>query len=223
MSLTYGPSIVMNGLVFYVDAANTRSYPGSGTAWRDLSGNGNTGTLTNGPTFSSANGGVITFDGTDDFIDTSNNVGLLPTAGLTITCWIKTSVADKFLVDKANTALTSGYLLAGTGSGTCVFYINSINVASSATINSNTWKQITAVWVPSTALRIYINGDLDNSNITSVPASITDPSVNLWIGRRRTVADYWNGNISSVSIYNLAFNADQIRQNFNALRGRYGI
>jgi len=63
-----GPNIVTSGLVLQLDAANTKSYPGSGTTWTDLSGNGNNGTLTNSPTFSSANGGIFTFNGTNQFI-----------------------------------------------------------------------------------------------------------------------------------------------------------
>ncbi len=67
-----GPNIITNGLILELDAANRKSYPGSGTTWTDLSGNGNTGTLTNGPTFSSANGGSIVFDGVDDYVNCGN-------------------------------------------------------------------------------------------------------------------------------------------------------
>ena len=59
--------IVTDGLVFYVDAGNSNSYPGSGTTWSDLIGS-NDGALTNGPTFDSANGGSIVFDGTNDYV-----------------------------------------------------------------------------------------------------------------------------------------------------------
>ena len=58
--------IVRSGLVLHLDAARPASYPGSGTTWTDLSGQGNNGTLTNGPTYSSANGGSIVLDGTND-------------------------------------------------------------------------------------------------------------------------------------------------------------
>ena len=68
MGLAHSPSLVMNGLVLALDAANPKSYPGSGTTWTDLSGRGNTGTLTNGPTYSSANGGSLVFDGTNDYV-----------------------------------------------------------------------------------------------------------------------------------------------------------
>ena len=68
-----GPNIITDGLVLALDAANSRSYPGTGTTWSDLSGNGNSGTLTNGPTFNSGNGGSIVFDGVDDNISFSGN------------------------------------------------------------------------------------------------------------------------------------------------------
>ena len=67
MAFGNGPYIVTNGLVLALDAADRNSYPGSGTTWTDVSGNGNNGTLTNGPTFNSANGGCIVFDGVDDY------------------------------------------------------------------------------------------------------------------------------------------------------------
>ena len=66
--MKFGKSIVTDGLVLHIDAANKKSYPGSGTTITDLSGNANKGTLTNGPTFSSAKHGSIAFDGTNDQI-----------------------------------------------------------------------------------------------------------------------------------------------------------
>jgi len=71
MSLSRGPKIISNGLVLYLDAANNKSYPRTGTTWYDLSGNNNNGTLTNGPTFNSANGGSIVYDGADDSVNLS--------------------------------------------------------------------------------------------------------------------------------------------------------
>ena len=73
MGVFAGPEVVEDGLVLALDAGNTKSYPGSGTTWTDLSGNGNNGTLTNGPTYSSSNGGSIVFDGVNDFVDISNS------------------------------------------------------------------------------------------------------------------------------------------------------
>jgi hypothetical protein len=73
MAASSGPDIVDSGLVLALDAADRNSYPGSGTTWTDLTGRGNTGTLTNGPTYSSANGGSLSFDGTDDSVNTLLN------------------------------------------------------------------------------------------------------------------------------------------------------
>ena len=69
MSINYNPRIVTDGLVLLLDAGNTKSYPGTGTTWTDISRNGNNGTLTNGPTFDSANGGSLVFDGVDDYVN----------------------------------------------------------------------------------------------------------------------------------------------------------
>ena len=86
MGLAHSPSIVMNGLVLALDAANSKSYPGSGTTWTDLSGNSNTGTLTNGPTYNSANGGSIVFDGVDDGVNIPHNSNIDIRNQITIEC-----------------------------------------------------------------------------------------------------------------------------------------
>ena len=76
MALVHSPKIVTDDLVLYYDAANTKSYPGTGTTWTDLSGNGVTGTLVNGATFNSGNGGYIVFDGANDYVSTINDIVL---------------------------------------------------------------------------------------------------------------------------------------------------
>ena len=74
MAILYNPGIITNRLVMCLDAANIKSYPGTGTAWSDLSGNGNTGTLTNGPVYNSGNGGYISFDGSNDYAITTTSL-----------------------------------------------------------------------------------------------------------------------------------------------------
>lgn len=76
MSYHNGPKIVSEGLVLYLDAANSKSYSGTGTTWTDLSGNSNNATLVNGPTYSSLNGGGIVLDATDDFISITPSASL---------------------------------------------------------------------------------------------------------------------------------------------------
>ena len=111
MGISGGPYIVRDSsLVLELDAADKNSYIGSGTVWNNLSVNANNGTLTNGPTFSSTNNGNIVFDGTNDYIAFTDS-GLIPTTGLTVSAWFKTTVADRWLVDKSAGGNINGYKL----------------------------------------------------------------------------------------------------------------
>jgi len=220
------PSIVTSGLVLNLDAANNKSYPGSGTTWTDLSGNGNNGTLTNFGSqtiWNKDNGGSIVFDGTNDYASFSD-ANLLPTAGLTVCAWFKTTVANKWIIDKSNGGITNGYLLAGTSAGNMVFYINNISVNSNpSTVTSGLWINIVGTWTPSNSLILYQNGVQVATNTTSIPATINNPSANLQIGRRATAVDYWNGNIAQTQIYNRALTASEVLQNYNALKSRFNL
>ena len=105
--MNYGPKIVRSGLVLTLDAADRKSYAGSGTAWNDLSGNSINGTLTNGPTFSSVNGGSIVFDGIDDFISLGTPSALKFASGsFTVDMWFKTNnaVSPQMLISYGNDA-----------------------------------------------------------------------------------------------------------------------
>jgi len=97
MAFNYSPKVTTDGLVLYLDAANTRSYPGSGTTWSDLSRSSNNGTLINGPTFNSANLGSIVFDGTNDYSEvTSRNTNLefQPTSGYSCMVFYKSTATS---------------------------------------------------------------------------------------------------------------------------------
>ena len=96
MSLSHSPSIVTSGLVLCLDAANTRSYPGSGTSWYNLAGTINTGVLTNGPTYGSTNLGSIVFDGVDDYVDMPANMGSM--ANYTIMFWARRDAESRMPV-----------------------------------------------------------------------------------------------------------------------------
>jgi hypothetical protein len=222
----YGRGIVEDGLVLNLDAGVSSSYPGSGTTWTDLSGSGNTGTLTNGPTYSSANGGALVFDGTNDFIDFTSDFNLLPTAGLTVSVWFKTTVADRWLVNKTSNISTNGYVLISNGAGLMQFGVAGAPGASVSTpsaITTGAWINIVGTWTPSTSLLMYQNGTQVTSNTTSIPASITNPSVNIEIGRNVAGTDNWNGSLSQLLIYSRALTAQEISQNYNALKNRFGL
>ena len=94
MSLYHSPQISLNGLVLCLDAANPKSYPGSGTTWTDLSGNGNNGTLVNGVGYSSDNLGSLVFDGANDYVN-AGNLGSFYSQG-TISYWMNSSAVENF-------------------------------------------------------------------------------------------------------------------------------
>jgi hypothetical protein len=226
MSIQYSPKIITDGLVLALDAANVKSYPGSGTSWVNLNGNNNNGTLTNGPTFDGGNGGSIVVDGVNDYIDFSDS-GLLPTVGLTVSTWYKTSVADKWLVDKAAGNLDStGYKLISNSDGSLSCFVNATSVGTAAgfiAANAGRWMNIVFTWTPSTSIILYSQGTQLNINTTSIPASINNPSANLRVAGRANNTDYWNGNVAQVFIYGRALSSDQVLQNFNATRSRFGV
>jgi predicted outer membrane repeat protein len=237
MSLSRGPKIISNGLVLYLDAANNKSYPRTGTTWYDLSQNNYTGTLTNGPTFNSANGGSIVFDGTNDYVDTVNTGTTFQFANVTFTVslWIKTtSSTGGVIISKGATASTAGWLFqfdsSGTVSGTTKGStgINTYNRSSTATVNNNTWRNIVSVYTTNTTTlgsnttSIYIDGVLSNGTGTLGGAVYATTTDTIQIGRRPT-GDYWSGSVSNIQIYSRLLNANEILQNYNATRKRYGL
>lgn len=314
MSTNYGPRIINSGLSLHLDGADRNSYPGNGTIWYDLSGNGNNGTLTNGPVFSTSNRGIITLDGVDDYVVlnggsalnnwnpdginastsyrsyTSANIWIRPatisTAGAT-----KFIFTDNFGVEygfyqidstlygvgigsrsttvSANTwynacitadigrPATGTYSQTGTTTITCtttypvtfnsgdtVFlnftktggpdavptsqnYVVTVTGASTFTVVSAVaaTSNGTIIYASSTnqsTVTFYINGNLIGTNTANTPNGANDAPFNL--GRDNGPATgYWNGSISSIQLYNRTLSASDVSQNFNAMRGRFGL
>ena len=81
MSFKYGNGMVTDGLIFYLDAANPRSFVSGSTSWYDMTRNSNNGTLTNGPTYDSSNGGAVVFDGSNDYINFGNSSAVQQSSG----------------------------------------------------------------------------------------------------------------------------------------------
>ena len=218
-----GPNIITDGLVLYLDAANQKSYPSTGTVWTDLSGLGNNGTLTNGPTFSSANNGSIVFDGTNDFI--AGNTVALSGSAFTIGVWIKplvTPVTKTFFslgsVESANTALHLRFVSAI--SLKMGFYSNDIDVTIS-NITGN-WNYIAGTLETSRLRSVYQNGFLKGS----------DTAISMFTGNTAYAIGNWvilggiqniNAEITSVQIYNRALSSDEILQNYNATKSRFNL
>ena len=212
-------AIVQSGLVLNLDAGNTNSYPGSGTAWTDLSGQGNDGTLTNGPTFSSANGGSIVFDGSNDYVNlnfpftqssSANSYTIVMGAKLSTT-----SSSRRQLWGSDNGGYDWGF---GAGDGTKFTIFSGENIYTGRTQDTN-WHIFTAQWSSTFGTRLYIDNvlDISTSNI-GYDSSISSTTS---IGRNPGYGEYWNGNVSFVQLYDRALTASEVTQNYNALRGRY--
>ena len=238
MAIFYNPRTITDGLVLALDAANPKSYPGSGTAWTDLSGRGNTGTLTNGPTYNGANYGSIAFDGVDDYVEnTSPNLGITGNASITLSCWFYftgTSSAGAYAsllsYGDGPTALDT-FALGINDVYRLVFTFNGANsaISNQNVIAANTWNNFVGTKTPgaiNTTTKLYLNG----SEISIASASTATPNVTSRVIRvGRWTNDgvgnefYYTGRIPQVSIYNRALSAAEVSQNYNALRSRFSI
>ena len=222
MATKYSPKTVTDGLLLSFDAANTKSYPRSGTTWTDLSGNSNNGTLTNGPTFSGANGGSIVYDGADDTV--TCNLVTSDANNVTMEAWFKATTlpGDRGLILNGNGG-SNGYGLqfgaCGTAGTTLYVFFGGLNcnVVSYGTLVTNTWYQAvyTRTTSPGISNILYINGISRSTNTSSNPNA---PAGSTLIGHSA-----FNGNIAIARIYNRALSVTEVLQNFNVTKNRFGL
>jgi hypothetical protein len=224
MSINYNPKIVTDGLVLYLDAANIKSYPGSGNTITDLSGNSSM-SLVNAPTFDSANGGSIVFDGVDDWISrTNSSAGPNIPGAITLAAWIKRVNTNSGLIISCNTQYG---LFAG---GQYWYYASNPNwvyAYTSVVVPQNSWVYLVLTHTPGSALQpiFYINGVPNTATGNTPNAAITGTTGVLYVGEYSNYRPYnpYRGKISQVQIYNRALSQSEIQQNFNATRSRYGV
>ena len=227
--IAYYGNIVKNGLIFDLDAAKRDSYFGSGAVWNDISGFQNNGTLVNGPTFDSNNGGSIVFDGTDDDVLVTNNSNINFGEDPFTICIFAirdiglTSVLRAIAKGASNDSTSQAGYFIGASSASWVFSVNPTGVRTSLStpMSYNTFTYVCGVYGDSGLMKLYINGELKQS--TSVPTGSTTSNLNLNIGSRGGVDLFWRGRIASTHIYNRALSASEVLQNYNALKGRYGL
>ena len=228
MTVAYNPSCVTNGLVLYLDAGNIKSYPGSGTTWTDLSGNGNTGTLVNGPTYDSANGGSLVFDGSNNYVSTSNIANNL--SAFTVSCVFKTNYSGiQFLVAKlVNYSSGAGWgLFLNSGSIRFILQENGSNwgVYYTATgYANNLWHHATAVITGGLLSAMYVDGvAIGTTLVTGTAWTSYSNTVQVRVGTDAAPEFFFKGNISLPQVFTRALSATEILQNFSALRGRFGL
>jgi hypothetical protein len=239
MAFGRGPSIVKDGLVLYLDAANQKSYTGSGTTWKDLSGNGNDGTLVNGPTLVEGNLGSIEFDGVNDMIQIEHTESLSDdifsnALFSTLDCWVNIKEFKNWtcMINKAFSGSYSnttgpglwsninGYqFVVGTGvSGNPSGGSKVISFSA----NTNQWYNIVGT-VNGNVAHMYVDGVLHSTSTSSINEVQKNTSPIIVGNRCLNCGPTLDGNINIVKIYNRSLSAAEIQQNYNATKGRYGL
>lgn len=221
--------IVTDGLKLWLDASNPASYPGTGTTWFDLSGNGNNGTMVNGVTYSAANGGVMSFDGVNDYVN-AGDLGTLYVNG-TISFWMKSTAVENYrnvFTTKhlgGNDAIRfEQYTTTSPHTGFNAIISNSIlffSYAPTEVLTPNYWYNVVLTWNTSTKQVVgYLNNIKKFDSICNAFPS-TMPSIT--IGGGFNGGRYFKGDVSNVMIYNKALTPSEVLQNFNATRAKYNI
>jgi len=219
MGLSHSPQISLNGLVLCLDAGNSKSYPGSGTTWTDLSGNGRNGTINGSPTFTN---GYFSITGDTTYVSIPNS-GLVPrTNDFTYSCWVYLNSVDGLDTIFENGSWTDTLLFRYESTQFTVY-------AEGALRGTIIWTATTGVWVNIVLIRLSntVSCFINNTSVGTPFTMSTDIDLanpNLWLMRsQHATGQFTNGRISVFSIYNRALTASEISQNYNALRSRYGL
>jgi len=233
-----GPNIVKDKLVSYLDAANTQSYPGSGTAWNDISGNGNNGTLVNSPTFDSNNLGSFDFSATNDRVHLFKPVGKASNTSFSIDIWHKRGAqTDKYLYSETSGSSNNPFwgITSHTGSNNSQLRIFARRNSGTGEVNFQPSGAQYAIYdnIPHHLVVVYESNNLyfyhDGSSIGSTSwnkgsgyTGLTQNTLAGWrYGSSPTAGGNMSGNIYSVKTYQKALTAAEVLQNYNALKGRY--
>jgi hypothetical protein len=236
MGFFRGPNIITDGLILALDAASPKSYPGSGTTWYDLSGQGNNGTLVNGPTFSSANRGIIVFN-YQDYVNTIDPG--YPSSG--------TNSFSLEIVFR----IPAGATWSNGGSGTAIIgrgsYAGSIGIIRSSTTNRvsfwvrlnggiifnpsisgisrDQFHHVLGTYNSSGVAKIYHNGNFITEQIGSNVGTLDAGSYRLGgaIAFGGVSGEYGQGDISLTKIYNRELSSTEVLQNYNAIKSRFGL
>jgi len=230
MATGYGVGSNLNGCVLYLDASNPKSYPGAGTTWYDLSGSVYSGTLTNGPLWGAANNGIISFDGTNDYVSipAASNLLTFGTNNFSVSFWIYLSSTSNQTIFTNYNAYNSGfssYFFIGYFNSLAGIYIldsggnTTSPTAVGASISQNTWTHITFTRT-GTIYTCYKNGVFVNSQ-SDTDVNFSGSGRPILIGGGLADFGYMNGKISTLQVYNNYFTPSQALQNYLVSRGRF--
>ncbi len=239
--MIYGtPTIVTNGLVLNLDAANTKSYVSGSTTWRDLSGNNNSGSLVNGPTFDSKNGGNIIIDGLNDYVNLGNASSIkMGVNNFTINVWVKILTQNGsptfrgLITSKQSLAANAGYGFYWNDSVNKFLWSTANGASASEIFTTNTFPNLINNWANIVMVRqngvtnngfFYINNTYEPL-MSSATILNVDTTNNMNLGNTSDFYPlYWfKGAYGFIQIYNKALSQVEIAQNYNALKSRFGL
>ena len=250
MGVAGGPDMIENGLVLSLDASDKNSYVSGSTRWFDLSGNNNSGSLVNGPTFNTGSGGNIVFDGVDDYVNCGNNSTLSFTQGggvdvpFSINLWVyPTSYglgASQYSILIGKSQFISGWTrefstsITSTAVGFTLFVndFNYIGINGTTPLSLNTWSNVCFTYDGSktlSGLKLYINSNPQTTTTISAGTytGMANTGINVNIGRQNNTggdSGYLRGNIANTVIYrNKTLTPSEILQNYNATKARFGL
>lgn len=232
MSVYGGPDIVTDGLIFNMDFASIKCYPGAGNSCTDLSGNNFVGELINSPPFtSSTNNKFFSFNGT-----TNNRLIRIPDSTLlntqtpSVEVWIKTNNLNQggFFFEKGSvntqySLFQEGTLLRWRNNFT-VGGFNALSIITANYISTSSWAQIVATFT-SGSRKLYVNGIIANSDSQTgtLNTNAGGMSIGAYGGYNGPRGYYYNGDIAIVKVYNKQLTDSEVLQNFTALKGRFGL
>jgi len=237
MGASAGPDVIDTGLVLALDAGDTNSYPGSGTTWTDLSGQGNNGTIT-GAVYSN---GYFDFDGTNDDVVNTGTSFLKTNDNVTLEAFFNhdSNSSGFFLYEgdgdgfggqiEFHLYVNSAYLTSWFTSSSGNHYLGNTGV-SAAAVTIGEWNHAAVTYsnlstASGVSAKLYLNGvEIDSfSGATIDIASMSTTSFLIGRPYSTSLGRRYNGQIAVVKVYNKALTASEVQQNFNALRGRFGI
>ena len=227
MSFNNGPTVITNGLVLALDAGDRNSYNSGSLTWFDLTGTNN-GTLTNGPTFNSGSGGSIVFDGVDDYVLTNlTSLGLNVQGPYTFNCYLKYNTSSGgvrnpiTLSNTGNSSFQFGYI----GGSPVVWRYGGTTITTFTPPAVGTLHYMTCT-VTTGSVNVYINGVLNaTTNTPNLQTGNLDTLIcsGYWSSGVINTTSVFSGNIYNISLYNKILSSQEILQNYNATKGRFGL
>lgn len=233
---TFTP-IINDGLVFCLDVANNKSYPGSGTLWTNLSKTGANGTLVNTPTYSSDNSGYLTFNGSNQYADCGNtSLGIAAgSTQITMEAWVYPTAFTSYsgIVSRVGgVSPFGGWMLNTNNDGGVNRFDIAMNISGvwrtwvtyggsfSPALTTNTWYHLVGTHNGS-VMALYLNGTLINQFSSVGTIQYAGSLSNLLVGLNGSGSGYFSGRIALVKVYNKTLSSTEVLQNYNATKFRF--